>query len=211
METIAEQHKPPRFDTTLADKYSLSEGLVFMSGTQALVRLPIQQRIRDRMAGLKTAGFISGYRGSPLGRYDMELWRVGTQLAAHDVRFQPGVNEDLAATAVWGSQYVPLLPRPKFDGVFGIWYGKGPGVDRSGDVLKHANAAGTSPLGGVIAVAGDDHGAKSSTQAHQSDQAFVSAGMPVLYPSDVQEILDFGLHGIAMSRHAVLESSVRPR
>ena len=202
METIAEQHKPPRFDTTLADKYSLSEGLVFMSGTQALVRLPIQQRIRDRMAGLKTAGFISGYRGSPLGRYDMELWRVGTQLAAHDVRFQPGVNEDLAATAVWGSQYVPLLPRPKFDGVFGIWYGKGPGVDRSGDVLKHANAAGTSPLGGVIAVAGDDHGAKSSTQAHQSDQAFVSAGMPVLYPSDVQEILDFGLHGIAMSRHA---------
>ena len=201
METIAVQQKP-RLDTTLADKYSLPEGLVFMSGTQALVRLPIQQRIRDRLAGLKTAGFISGYRGSPLGRYDMELWRVGKELAAHDVRFQPGVNEDLAATAVWGSQYVPLLARPKFDGVFGIWYGKGPGVDRSGDVLKHANAAGTSPLGGVIAVAGDDHGAKSSTQAHQSDQAFVSAGMPVLYPSDVQEILDFGLHGIAMSRYA---------
>ena len=201
METIAGQQKP-RLDTTLADKYSLPEGLVFMSGTQALVRLPIQQRIRDRLAGLKTAGFISGYRGSPLGRYDMELWRVGAQLSAHDVRFQPGVNEDLAATAVWGSQYVPLLARPKFDGVFGIWYGKGPGVDRSGDVLKHANAAGTSPLGGVIAVAGDDHGAKSSTQAHQSDQAFVSAGMPVLYPSDVQEILDFGLHGIAMSRYA---------
>jgi len=201
METIA-VHKPPRLDTTLADKYSLPEGLVFMSGTQALVRLPIQQRTRDRRAGLKTAGFISGYRGSPLGRYDMELWRVGTLLAAHDVRFQPGVNEDLAATAVWGSQYVPLLPRPKFDGVFGIWYGKGPGVDRSGDVLKHANGAGTSPLGGVIAVAGDDHGAKSSTQAHQSEQAFLSAGMPVLYPSDVQEILDFGLHGIAMSRHA---------
>lgn len=199
MKTTAAQ---PRIEATLADKYSLSEGLVFMSGTQALVRLPIQQRIRDQMAGLKTAGFISGYRGSPLGRYDMELWRAGTQLAAHYIHFQPGVNEDLAATAVWGSQYVPLLPRPKFDGVFGIWYGKGPGVDRSGDVLKHANAAGTSPLGGVIAVAGDDHGAKSSTQAHQSDQAFVAAGMPVLYPSDVQEILDFGLHGIAMSRHA---------
>lgn len=173
-----------------------------MSGNQALVRLPIQQRIRDRLAGFNTAGMISGYRGSPLGRYDMELWQAGQDLRDHDIHFQPGVNEDLAATAVWGSQFVPIMPKPRYDGVFGIWYGKGPGVDRSGDAFKHANAAGTSVLGGVIALAGDDHGAKSSTQAHQSDQAFVAAGMPILYPSNVQDILDFGLHGLAMSRYA---------
>lgn len=186
----------------LSDRYTLEQGTVFMSGNQALVRLPLQQRRRDLRAGLNTAGFISGYRGSPLGRLDMELWQNEALLRSLDIHFQPGVNEDLAATAIWGTQYVPVLPGGRVDGVFGLWYCKGPGVDRSGDVLKHANAAGTSPLGGVLALAGDDHAAKSSTQAHQSDQAFVSAGMPVLYPANVQEILDYGLLGIAMSRFA---------
>lgn len=196
------QENAIRAEISLADKYQQEDGIVFMSGNQALVRLPLQQRMRDRAAGLRTAGFISGYRGSPLGRYDMELWQASAQLREQNIHFQPGVNEDLAATAVWGSQLVPVLPKPRYEGVFGIWYGKGPGVDRSGDALKHANAAGTSPLGGVLALAGDDHAAKSSTQAHQSDYAFIAAGIPVLYPSDVQEILDYGLHGIAMSRYA---------
>jgi indolepyruvate ferredoxin oxidoreductase len=189
-------------DSSLADKYLQQEGEVFLSGNQALVRLPLQQRRRDASAGLNTAGFISGYRGSPLGRYDMELWQAGELLKSANIHFQPGVNEDLAATAVWGAQQTANFPGARFSGVFGIWYGKGPGVDRSGDALKHANAAGTAPLGGVLALAGDDHGAKSSTQAHQSDYALIAAGIPILYPSNVQEILDYGLHGIAMSRHA---------
>jgi indolepyruvate ferredoxin oxidoreductase len=189
-------------EPALSDRYAQQEGEVFLSGNQALVRLPLQQRIRDSRAGLNTAGFISGYRGSPLGRYDMELWQAGDLLRAANVHFQPGVNEDLAATAVWGTQHTTNFPGARFAGVFGIWYGKGPGVDRSGDALKHANAAGTAPLGGVLALAGDDHGAKSSTQAHQSDYALIAAGIPVLYPSNVQEILDYGLHGIAMSRYA---------
>lgn len=183
-------------------RYTVSQGRVFLSGNQALVRLPLQQRLRDQRAGLRTGGFISGYRGSPLGRLDMELWQIGDLLREHQIHFQPGINEDLAATAVWGTQQVPNLPGAKVDGVFGIWYGKGPGVDRSGDAIKHANAAGTSALGGVLALAGDDHAAKSSTQAHQSEQSFVAAGIPVLYPSNVQEILDYGLIGLAMSRHA---------
>ncbi len=187
---------------SLSDRYTVTRGVIFMSGNQALVRLPLQQRRRDLLAGHKTGGFISGYRGSPLGRLDMELWQSADLLRGLDIHFQPGVNEDLAATALWGAQYVPILPGGRVDGVFGLWYGKGPGVDRSGDVLKHANAAGTSPLGGVLALAGDDHAAKSSTQAHQSEQAFIAAGIPVLYPSTVQEILDYGLMGIAMSRHA---------
>ncbi|EER62056.1 Indolepyruvate ferredoxin oxidoreductase [Acidovorax delafieldii 2AN] len=186
----------------LSERYTRESGVVFMSGNQALVRLPLQQRMRDQREGLRTAGFISGYRGSPLGRFDMELWQAGKLLKQLDIHFQPGVNEDLAATAVWGTQYVPILPGPRVDGVFGIWYGKGPGVDRSGDAFKHANAAGTSALGGVLALAGDDHAAKSSTQAHQSEQAFVAAGIPVLYPSNVQEILDYGQLGLAMSRYA---------
>lgn len=189
-------------EVTLADKYVQEEGEVFLSGNQALVRLPLQQRVRDARAGLNTAGFISGYRGSPLGRLDMELWQVGDLLKKSCIHFQPAINEDLAATAVWGTQQTANFPGARVSGVFGIWYGKGPGVDRSGDALKHANAAGTAPLGGVLALAGDDHGAKSSTQAHQSDYALIAAGIPVLYPSNVQEILDYGLHGIAMSRHA---------
>jgi indolepyruvate ferredoxin oxidoreductase len=197
--------RPPagkRLESTLDERYTLDEGWTFMSGTQALVRLPIQQRIRDAAAGHATAGFISGYRGSPLGRYDFELWRAAALLERHHIRFQPGVNEDLAATAAWGSQYVGLFPGARHDGVFAIWYGKGPGVDRSGDALRHANAAGTGPLGGVVALAGDDHAAKSSTTAHQSEPAFIAAGIPVLYPGNVQEILDLGLHAIAMSRHS---------
>ncbi|GAA4334996.1 indolepyruvate ferredoxin oxidoreductase family protein [Variovorax defluvii] len=186
----------------LDDKYLQRDGQVFMSGTQALVRLPMDQQRRDERNGVRTAGFISGYRGSPLGRYDQELWSQSALLKKHHIHFQPGVNEDLAATAVWGSQYVGSVPGARYDGVFGIWYGKGPGVDRSGDAFKHANSAGTSRLGGVLAIAGDDHAAKSSTTAHQSDYALIASGIPVLYPSNVQDILDFGLHGIAMSRHS---------
>jgi indolepyruvate ferredoxin oxidoreductase len=185
---------------TLDDKYLLNEGRVFMSGTQALVRLPLIQIRRDRAAGLNTGGFISGYRGSPLGNYDNELWRARKHLDAHGVVFQPGVNEDLAATAVWGSQQVGLRPGAKHQGVFGIWYGKGPGLDRSMDVLKHANAAGSSPYGGVLAIVGDDHGAKSSTLPHQSDHNFKAAFMPFLYPAYVHEYVEYGLLGLAMSR-----------
>jgi indolepyruvate ferredoxin oxidoreductase len=189
-------------ERTLEERYTLRDGWVFMSGTQALVRLPIQQRMRDELAGRNTAGFVSGYRGSPLGRYDIELWRAAEPLARHHVRFQPGVNEDLAATAAWGAQYVPAFPGARYDGVFALWYGKTPGVDRSGDALRHANLAGTARLGGALAIAGDDHGARSSTAASQSEPSFAAAGIPVLYPSSVQEILDLGVHGIAMSRYS---------
>src|SRR6202166_3346251 len=149
------------------DKYRLEAKRIYLSGIQALVRLPMLQRERDRLQGLNTAGFISGYRGSPLGMYDSALWRAKSFLQAQDIAFVPGLNEDLAATAVWGSQQVGLFPGAKVDGVFGIWYGKGPGVDRSLDVLRHANWAGTSPHGGVLAIAGDDHGAQSTTTAYQ--------------------------------------------
>ena len=187
---------------SLNDKYLFESGRVFLSGTQALVRLPLVQKARDKAAGRNTAGFISGYRGSPLGTYDQELWRTRTLLESHDIRFVPGVNEELGATAVWGTQHVELNPSRKFDGVFGIWYGKGPGLDRAMDVLKHANAAGTSPHGGVLAIVGDDHGAKSSTLAHQSDHNFSAAFVPFLYPASVQEYVEYGLLGIAMSRFA---------
>ncbi|CAD6524163.1 indolepyruvate ferredoxin oxidoreductase family protein [Paraburkholderia sabiae] len=189
---------------TLDDKYTLERGRAYMSGIQALVRLPMLQQERDRAAGLNTAGFISGYRGSPLGGLDLSLWKAKQHLAAHQVVFQPGVNEDLAATAVWGSQQVNLYPSAKYDGVFSMWYGKGPGVDRSGDVFKHGNSAGSSRHGGVLVLAGDDHAAKSSTLAHQSEHLFKACGLPVLFPSNVQEYLDFGLHGWAMSRYSGL-------
>ena len=186
---------------TLDDKYTLEHGRAFMSGVQALVRLPMLQRTRDAVAGLNTAGFISGYRGSPLGGYDQALWAAKKQLAANHIVFQPGVNEELGATAVWGTQQLDLYPKSKkFDGVFGIWYGKGPGVDRCSDVFKHANMAGTAQYGGVIAIAGDDHVSKSSTAPHQSDHIFKACGTPVFFPSSVQEILDMGLHAFAMSR-----------
>jgi len=195
---------PPRAEATLEDKYTLEHGQVFMTGIQALVRLPLEQRRRDRAAGHRTAGYISGYQGSPLAAIDGALRRAKAHLEAEDVLFRPGLNEELAVTAAAGTQYVSMFPGARVDGVFSIWYGKGPGVDRSVDALRHANWAGTSRLGGMLALAGDDHGAKSSTVACYSDIVFESCGMPVLYPASVQEILAFGLHGIAMSRFASL-------
>src|SRR3990172_1633002 len=195
---------PRPFDAsyTLDHKYTLAAGRVYLTGVQALVRLPILQRQRDVAAGLNTAGFISGYRGSPLGTYDLALWQAKRHLDAHHVRFEPGVNEDLAATAVWGSQQANLHAGARHDGVFGIWYGKGPGVDRSCDALKHGNYAGTSRHGGVLVLTGDDPGAKSSSIAHQSEQALVHCGIPVLNPANVQEYLDFGVAGFALSRYS---------
>jgi indolepyruvate ferredoxin oxidoreductase len=196
---------------TLDDKYALDMGRAFMSGVQALVKLPMLQRQRDAMQGKNTAGFISGYRGSPLGTYDQSLWAAKKYLASNNIVFQPGVNEELAATALWGTQQLGFTdPKThKFDGVFGIWYGKGPGVDRCSDVFKHANMAGTTAWGGVIAVAGDDHVAKSSTAAHQSDHIFKACGLPVFFPANVQEILDLGLHAFAMSRYAGVWSGMK--
>ena len=196
---------------TLDDKYSLDVGRAFMSGVQALVKLPMLQRQRDALQGKNTAGFISGYRGSPLGSYDQSLWKAKDHLKAQNIVFQPGVNEELAATALWGTQQLGFAPpgTNKFDGVFGIWYGKGPGVDRCSDVFKHANMAGTTPWGGVLAVAGDDHVAKSSTAAHQSDHIFKACGLPVFFPASVQDILDQGLHAIALSRFAGIWSGMK--
>jgi indolepyruvate ferredoxin oxidoreductase len=184
---------------TLDDKYLLNCGTVLMSGTQALVRLPLAQRRRDELAGLRTAGFISGYRGSPLGGYDRELWRARALLDQHGIIFKPGVNEDLAATAVWGTQQISHFPGT-YDGVYSIWYGKGPGVERSGDALKHGNYSGTSKHGGVLVVCGDDHAAKSSSIAHQSEQTLAAHSIPVLYPASVGEIIEYGMAGWAMSR-----------
>ena len=196
---------PAKFhEVTLDDKYTLDSGRVFLTGTQALVRLPMLQRERDLAAGLNTAGFISGYRGSPLGGLDQSLWKAKKHLETHHIRFQPGVNEDMAATSIWGTQQLNLFNDAKYDGVFSIWYGKGPGVDRCGDVFKHANAAGTSKHGGVLVLAGDDHAAKSSTLAHQSEHILKACCIPVLNPANVQEYLDYGLHGFAMSRYASL-------
>jgi len=185
---------------SLDDKYALEQGRVYLTGVQALVRLPMLQRQRDVKAGLNTGGFISGYRGSPVGGYDQQLWRARDFLKRHHIHFQPGVNEDLAATAIWGSQQSNLFPDAKFDGVFAYWYGKGPGVDRCGDVFKHGNMAGPATHGGVLLIAGDDHAAKSSTVPHQSEYAFMDASIPVLNPAGVQEILDFGILGMEMSR-----------
>ncbi len=187
---------------SLDQKYTARTGHVFLTGTQALVRLPMAQIRRDRANGLKTAALVSGYRGSPLGGYDQQLMAARKHLEEHGIKFQPGVNEDLAATAIWGSQQLNLSPGAKYDGVVGIWYGKGPGVDRSGDVLRHGNTAGSAKNGGVLCLAGDDHGAKSSTVPHQSDHAFISALMPYLYPSSIHEIVEMGLLGIAMSRYS---------
>ncbi|QWF17346.1 indolepyruvate ferredoxin oxidoreductase family protein [Lysobacter capsici] len=188
-------------DYGLEHKYTRQEGRIYLSGVQALVRLPLMQRLRDQAAGLNTAGFISGYRGSPLGGFDLELWRARKHLEAAGVKFTPGLNEDLGATMVWGTQQTNLFPGAKVEGVYGMWYGKGPGVDRTGDVLKHANAAGTSKYGGVLALAADDHACRSSTLPHGSEGEFTSAMMPILNPAGVQDILDMGLIGWAMSRY----------
>ena len=187
---------------SLDDKYTLDSGRVFLTGTQALVRLPMMQRARDLVAGLNTAGFVSGYRGSPLGGVDQSFHGAKAFLEKHHVKFQPGVNEDLAATSIWGTQQLNLFKDAKYDGVFSMWYGKGPGVDRCGDVFKHANAAGSAKHGGVLVLAGDDHAAKSSTLAHQSEHILKACLIPMLNPSSVQEYLDYGLHGFAMSRYS---------
>ncbi|WP_164662172.1 indolepyruvate ferredoxin oxidoreductase family protein [Tropicibacter sp. Alg240-R139] len=197
---MSEHLRAKRLEMTLDDRLSQDEGWVYMTGMQALVRLPIQQRKRDTAAGLNTGGYISGYRGSPVGTYDMSLWQAEKELKAHNIHFQPGVNEDLAATATWGAQMVGLFPGARVDGVFSIWYGKAPGMDRSMDPLRHANLAGTNPKGGTLLLVGDDHGAKSSTVACYSDLNFASLGMPLLAPANAQDVLDMGLHGIAMSR-----------
>ncbi|OLU32336.1 indolepyruvate ferredoxin oxidoreductase family protein [Pseudomonas sp. PA27(2017)] len=186
----------------LDDKYRLATGHLYLTGTQALTRLPMLQKQRDAAAGLNTACFISGYRGSPLGGLDKSLWEAREFLQQNAIHFQPGVNEELGATAVWGSQQTNLFPGARYDGVFAMWYGKGPGVDRSGDVFKHGNSAGVSPHGGVLVLAGDDHGCKSSTIAHQSEHAFIAASMPVLNPANVQEILDYGIIGWELSRYS---------
>jgi indolepyruvate ferredoxin oxidoreductase len=189
---------------SLDDKYTQAQGRVLLSGNQALVRLLLLQRQLDVAAGLNTAGFVSGYRGSPLGGFDMELWENMARLKESHVVFQPGVNEDLAATAIWGTQQAVLLPGAKYDGVFSIWYGKGPGVDRSGDALKHGNRQGAAPHGGVLVAMGDDHPGKSSTVSHQSEQALAAHHIPVLFPSSVQELLEYGLAGWALSRYSGL-------
>ncbi len=185
---------------SLDDKYALDRGRVFLTGTQALVRLPMMQRQRDLAAGLNTAAFVTGYRGSPLGAVDQQMAHASQFLKKHHIHFQAGVNEDLAATAVWGTQQSALFGDCNYDGVFSMWYAKGPGVDRSGDVLRHANMAGTSEHGGVLLLAGDDHIAKSSTTAHQCELTFMDLMIPVLNPAGVQEFIDLGLYGWAMSR-----------
>ncbi|MFN3276209.1 MAG: indolepyruvate ferredoxin oxidoreductase family protein [Paracoccus sp. (in: a-proteobacteria)] len=187
---------------SLADRFDLSKGQVLLNGTQALVRLMLMQAARDKAAGLNTAGLVTGYRGSPLGGVDLAMMREGARLSDAQVRFQPGLNEDLAATAIWGSQQAELRGEGRYDGVFALWYGKGPGVDRTGDVMKHANMAGASRLGGVVMAMGDDHTGESSTVLHQSDWAMIDAYIPVLSPAGVQEILDYGLYGFALSRYA---------
>src|SRR5260370_1189664 len=185
---------------SLDDKYDLTQSRVFVTGYQALVRMCLAQKERDRRAGLDTAGYVTGYRGSPLGGLDYQFQRAAAICKSNDILFQAAINEDLAATALWGSQQAELRGEGRFDGVFGIWYGKGPGVDRSGDVLRHANFAGTSKHGGVLALMGDDHTAESSTTAHQSEFNFVDVMIPILNPAGVQEIIDYCIYGWAMSR-----------
>jgi indolepyruvate ferredoxin oxidoreductase len=194
---------------SLDDKYDLSKERVFLTGTQAIVRLLLMQRERDRLAGLNTAGLVSGYRGSPIAGLDLNLYKAKKQLAASHIVFQPGLNEELAATALWGAQQAAIRGEGKYDGVFGVWYGKGPGVDRTGDVFRHANQAGTAQFGGVLALMGDDHTAESSTVAHQSEFAFVDVMSPILNPAGVQEILDYGLHGFALSRFSGAWTAVK--
>ena len=187
---------------SLDDKYTVQQGRIFVTGIQALVRLPMLQKLADQKAGLNTAGYITGYRGSPLGALDQQLHRAEKFLQQHDIVFQPGVNEELAATAVSGTQQINLQGAGAYDGVFSIWYGKGPGVDRSGDALRHANNFGSAEHGGMLALLGDDHACESSTTAHQSEYAMADAMIPVLNPASVQEILDYGLYGFALSRYS---------
>ena len=202
MDDRARAAAEPLTEVTLADRFDIDKTHVLLNGVQAVARLLLMQKARDRRAGLNTAGFASGYRGSPLGGLDQQFLKLASQFAANDIHFEPGLNEELAATAIWGAQQAELRGEGRFDGVFGLWYGKGPGVDRSGDAFRHANLAGTSPHGGVLALMGDDPTAESSTTAHQSEFAFVDAMMPILAPAGVQEILDYGALGWALSRYA---------
>src|SRR5262247_1288737 len=190
----------PKHAVTLDDKYALDETRQLLTGTQAIVRLMLTQRARDVKAGLNTAGYVTGYRGSPIATLEAAMLRAHGVLEPNHIKFQPGLNEDLAATALWGSQQAELRGEGNFDGVFGMWYGKGPGVDRTGDVFRHANLAGASRNGGVLALMGDDHTAESSTTAHQSEFHFVDVMIPILNPAGIQEIIDYGLYGWAMSR-----------
>lgn len=199
---MGSDHSAELRKVSLDDKYALDKARAYMTGIEALVRLPMLQHQRDALRGLNTAAFVSGYRGSPLGTVDQAMWKAKPWLQKHNIHFQPGVNEDLAATAVWGSQQTNLFEGARYDGVFGMWYGKGPGVDRSMDVIKHANAFGTSRYGGVLAVAGDDHACKSSTLPHQSEHMFIGASVPVLAPANVQEVLDLGVMGWELSRYS---------
>ncbi|TAK89447.1 MAG: indolepyruvate ferredoxin oxidoreductase family protein [Burkholderiaceae bacterium] len=187
-------------EISLQDKYQVTAGRVYMTGTQALIRMLMFQHLRDQAAGLNTAGFVSGYRGSPLGSVDLECWRAAKYLEQHRIKFSPGINEELGATAVWGTQQVTQDAQATVDGVFALWYGKGPGVDRAIDPIKHGNAAGSSKHGGVLLVCGDDHACKSSTLPHQSEHVLIAAMVPVLNPSGVREFIEFGLHGFALSR-----------
>ncbi|MEM5470124.1 indolepyruvate ferredoxin oxidoreductase family protein [Hoeflea sp. AS60] len=189
-------------DVSLDDKFDLTKDRIFVTGSQAVVRMLMMQHERDRLAGLNTAGFVSGYRGSPLGGLDQQIMRAERSLKGRNIVFQPGLNEELAATACWGTQQSGLDGTGKYDGVFSLWYGKGPGVDRSGDVFRHANLAGSSRHGGVLALMGDDHTAESSTNAHQTEFNFIDTMIPILNPAGVQEMIDYGLHGFAMSRFA---------
>ncbi|AJG19477.1 indolepyruvate ferredoxin oxidoreductase family protein [Cupriavidus basilensis] len=188
----------------LEDRYRREAGSVFLTGTQALVRILVEQARADRIAGLKTGGLVSGYRGSPLGGFDQELWRQRSLLAEYEIRFEPGLNEDLGATMLWGAQQIDAFPGKRVEGVFSMWYGKGPGVDRTGDVFRNANVLGTSRHGGVLAIAGDDHAAQSSMFPHQTDHVFEGAMMPVLFPASVEEYVEFGLFGYALSRFSGL-------
>jgi indolepyruvate ferredoxin oxidoreductase len=196
-------------DVSLDDKYDLAKERIFVSGVQAVVRMLLMQQERDRRAGLKTAGFVSGYRGSPIGGLDLQLVKAGRRLRDAHIHFQPGLNEELAATACWGSQQTELLGEGRYDGVFALWYGKGPGVDRSGDVFRHANLAGSSRHGGVLALMGDDHTAESSTLAHATEYLFVDTMIPILNPAGVQELIDYGLYGYALSRFAGTWSAMK--
>ena len=189
-------------DIRLADRFDLTKDQVFLTGTQAVVRLTLMQKERDRRAGLNTGGYVTGYRGSPIGGLDLAMWKEQNNLKQNDIVFEPALNEDLGATALWGTQQAEVRGEGRFDGVFGVWYGKGPGVDRCGDVFRHANLAGTSPNGGVLALMGDDHTAESSTTAHQSEFHLLDIMIPILSPAGVQEILDYGVLGYGLSRYA---------
>jgi indolepyruvate ferredoxin oxidoreductase len=191
-------------DVRLSDRYDLDRSPVLLSGTQALVRATLMQRARDAAVGLNTAGYVTGYRGSPLGAVDGVFHAAGQYLSEAQVKFHPGLNEDLAATALWGAQQAELRGEGKHQGVFGLWYGKGPGIDRTGDVFRHANFAGSSKHGGVLVAMGDDHTCESSTTCHQSEMALMDAMMPILSPAGVQELIDYMLTGWAMSRYSGL-------